>query len=46
MVNLIYIYIYIYIYIWWLCIRSDDKVCILQLMYKHRGGSAAPAQKH
>ena len=30
---------------WWLFIRSDDDVSILQLIYEHRGGSAAPAQR-
>ena len=28
----------------WLSIGSDD-VCILQLIYEHGGGSAAPAQR-
>ena len=37
---------HIYIYIWWLSIGSDDDVCILQLIYEHGGGSAAPAQRH
>ena len=40
------IYIYIYIYIWWLSIRSSDDVCVLQLIYEHVGGSAAPTQRH
>ena len=31
---------------WWLSIRSDDDVCILQLIYEHGGGSAAPVQRH
>ena len=31
---------------WWLSIGSDDDVCVLQLIYKHGGGSAAPAQRH
>ena len=33
-------------YVWWLFIGSDDDVCILQLIYEHGGGSAAPAQRH
>ena len=26
--------------------RSNDDLCILQLIYEHGGGSAAPAQRH
>ena len=37
------IYIYIYIYILVVVHRSEDDVCILQLIYEHGDGSAAPA---
>ena len=32
--------------LWWLSIGSDDDDCVLQLIYEHGGGYAAPAQRH